>query len=748
MLLWIVFSLPLLSSAFPNIPLESKLTVRQSNFWVSPNGLFSLGFFNLSDQPDRCGVGILFNGLQREKTVVWSAGAAVTVAGDSYLLLNGDGDLVLFDSSQGTVAWKTNTTNSSVFSAALLDNGNFILLSRNQSTVWQSFDTPSDTLLPGQTLTAGQTLRAAGRNSVASYYTFSLDESGEVKLSWETNVTFWKSTNIRVSSSNPPFSAMLSTDGSLQLLDRSSNPVWSIFGADHGDSSVVFRFLKLDVDGNLRMYSLIKGSSSWVAVWQAVQNQCEVFATCGLHGLCFFNTSGVASCKCPFGGNPNSSRTTCLAPYKHGCSRGVAIITLKNTFLYGVYPPEESSSRLSVEECRKSCLNDSSCSSVTSSNDGEARCLMRKTPFVTGYEDPSLSSTSFVKICLDPLAVVLPLKSPLATLPPATGASSRLCKNCLAAAASAAFLSLAIIQVFLAVWFLRWRKKKKKKKAEENSRACIKMGATSVGLISLSFPEIMNLSSGFKHKLGPNSYRGILPSKQPVVIKELKGIEDRHFQRWVSIVGNVRHRNLAKVEAFCCKSEKGQSFLVFEFYKNGSVDRWRGDPRLSRKLTWDKRMEIFRGVARALSYLHSECREFIPHGNLSWSKVILDGNLQVRVTDYGLSKLCYGEGSAEDDVAKFGEMVVMLVTGKEVISAYHQWRKAVCEGVLDPAMQEVAEKEEVERALRIAFWCLQPDQRLRPSMGEVAKVLDGSLPVDPPPTIVDWSKAGQPGDLR
>lgn len=735
----LVIFFPTISSAASRVPLGSKLTAAEGNHWVSANGRFALGFFKLSDRPDRYGVGIQFNSPSipaGERTVVWAAGADLSVGVNSYLLLTEAGELVLFDSSEGVIAWTSNTIHSSVSSGELLDDGNFVLVNKNHSVVWQSFDTPSDTLLPGQIFTSSQTLRAAGRNSVASYYTFSMDADGRMKLSWETNVTYWKT---EAPLAEPPFVAMFTNDGSLQLLDQSLNPVWSTFGDDHGDSSVVFRFIRLDVDGNLRMYSLTGRSNSWASVWQALQNQCDVFATCGLHGLCFFNTSGMAGCKCPFGEAPGSS-STCLAPYRKNCGHGATMVMLKHTSLYGVYPPEDASTRVSMEECQRSCLKDPYCTSVTSTNNGEAWCLMKRTPFITGYQDPSLSSFSFVKICLDPVAVILPgsrsrSSSPSPPSSPASGATRPVCTSCLAAAASAVFLALFLIQLGLAVWFIRRRRR-----AAETSRASLKLRGGSVGLIPLSLSEIRSVSSDFEHRLGPHTYRGVLPDKKTVVIRELQElaessetVDERHFQRWISILGAVHHKNLAKLEGYCCKSER--RFLVYEFAKNGSVDRWRTDPRLSRKLTWDKRMEICRGVARALSYLHSECREFISHGNLSWSNVLLNGDMEAKVTDYGLCALRRrgGGGAAEEDVARFGEMVLMLVTGKEPYSVYQEWAKGLAEDVMDSAMGARMDPQEAERALRVAFWCIQPDERLRPAMGEVTKVLDGSLPVDPPP---------------
>uniref|UniRef100_A0A1D1XT90 Receptor-like serine/threonine-protein kinase n=1 Tax=Anthurium amnicola TaxID=1678845 RepID=A0A1D1XT90_9ARAE len=738
----------LISAVASRIPLGSKLTVEEGNRWVSPNGGFAFGFFNSSDQPNRYGVGIRFNSAPLpvgERPVVWVAGADLWVGRRSYLCLTEAGELVLFDSSRGMVAWASNTSDSSVSSADLLDDGNLVLLNRAQDVVWQSFGTPSDTLLPGQKLTPPQTLRAAGRSSVSSYYTLSMDAGGQLKLSWETNVTYWKT---QAPAAQPPLAAFFTGDGALKLLDGMPSAVWSTYGDDHGDPAVGFRFLRLDVDGNLRMYSWAEESRSWRSVWQAVQNQCDVFATCGLHGVCFFNSSGAAGCKCPFGSSSGSISTSCLAPYNQNCRSGATVAVLEHTFLYGVYPPEDASLQLSSEQCIRSCLQDPSCTSVTATNDGNARCLMKRTQFVTGYEDPSLASVSFVKVCLNPVAAALPGSSSASSPPspssPAKTSSRPLCTPCLIGAAGGTFVALCSIQLItLGLWSMIRRKKK----AAETRRASSQtLCANPVGVVSLSPSEIKNLTGDFKHRLGSNTYKGVLPNRKMVVIRDMKeskqsagAADDRHFRRWVSVLGGVHHKNLVRLEAFSCDSE--QRFLVYEFAKNGSVERWLGEPRLSRRLTWTKRMEICAGVARAVAYLHSECREHICHGNLNWGDVVLDAALEAKVTGYGLWKLggapeAEGGAAAADDVARFGEMVLTLVSGVRGVWAdvYREWAEGHVERMVDSSMgggRVVV--EEAERALRVAFWCVQEDERLRPSMVEVAKALEGALPVDPPP---------------
>ncbi|RWR72669.1 G-type lectin S-receptor-like serine/threonine-protein kinase SD3-1 [Cinnamomum micranthum f. kanehirae] len=727
------------------IPLDSKLNVGDNNNWVSSNGNFAFGFYNRSDQPNQYSVGIRFNSNLipvSEQTVVWVAGADVIVGCDSFLHLTQTGDLVLFDPSEGCPVWTSNTSHFSVAWASLLDNGNFVLLDNGGNVLWESFRTPSDTLLPGQNLSISQSLQPASRNSVSSYYSLSMDNSGRLKLSWESSVTYWKSEN-----SYPSISGAIFTEGGeLQLLGQRLRPVWSRFGEDHNDSSVAFRFLRLDVDGNLRMYSWTNESNSWRSVWQAVDNQCKVFATCGLSSVCAFTPEGTTLCKCPFGSPSSGSNSKCLAPDHNKCSSGSSMVAIKHTFLYGVYPPNDNVTQTSLEQCKTFCLQDPLCTSVTVTNDGTGQCRMKQTTFISGYEDPSLMSISYVKVCLDPLAVLprsLPASPPSSSLRPLLKWSHGVCIPCLVGAAAGTLVAFIVIQVGIGFWFFKRRKAVEKQRTFSH----IDLSSSSRGLISLSYSEIMDLTGNFKQQLGPKVFKGMLPNNQLVAIKDLKdvekgvSIEEKLFKCAISVIGSIHHKNLLKLEGYCCESD--QRFLVYQYAKNGSVAKWIEEAKLSRRLTWRKRLEICLGVARAMSYLHMGCREFVSHGNLKWQNVVLDEELQAKVTEFGLwgaGGRDRGEcGAAEHDIARFGEMVVRVVSGHhgggDVCRwAYEEWAEGLAERVVDARIEGGVDAAELERALRIAFWCIQVDERLRPTMGEVVKVLEGTLTVDPPPS--------------
>ncbi|XP_061353777.1 G-type lectin S-receptor-like serine/threonine-protein kinase SD3-1 [Gastrolobium bilobum] len=728
------------SVVIAEIPLGSKLSVVDNDYWVSSNGDFALGFFNISDQPNQFSVGIRFNSKSipySQQTVVWVAGAHVTVGDMSYFELTQEGELVLFDSLKEGSVWTSPTRNRSVSSAALHDSGNLVLMDRDQNIIWQSFDNPSDTLLPGQSLVAPNSLRAASKDPESSYYSLHMNASGHLELHWESNVIYWTSEN--PSASN--LSAFLTTSGAFELRDRSLKPVWSVFGDDHNDS-VSYRYLRLDGDGNLRLYSWVETTRSWRSVWQAVENQCKVFATCGQLGVCVFNDSGSADCRCPF---EVTGTNKCLVPYEKECESGSSMIAYKNIYLYGIYPPDDTVITSSLQQCEQLCLNDTQCTVATFSNSRTPQCSIKKTEYVTGYEDPSVSSTSFVKRCSGPFAVNPNLtKSPPSELPP------RLCVPCLIGAATATFFIFVILQLGI-VFFICRRKSSTRKKV-----TLAFTSPNSKGLIVLSFSEIKSLTGDFKNQIGPKMFKGLLPNNHQIAVKDLNAsIEERKFRSAVLKMGSIHHKNLVKLEGYCCEFD--HRFLVYEYAKNGSLDKYIDDSALCRKLTWRKRVEICSSVAKAISYLHSGCREFISHGNLKCENVMLDENLGAKVTEFGFARVdgnaTYCGFSAEKDVEDFGKLVLTMITGcrdHEHVElcewAYKEWMEERVANVVDKRMEGGYNSQELERALRIAFWCLQMDERRRPSMGEVARVLDGTLNVDPPPPPLAFQRQLQIDD--
>ncbi|KAK4757375.1 hypothetical protein SAY87_018676 [Trapa incisa] len=739
--LLIYIGLSVLILAIAEIPLGLKISVFDNKRWVSSNGDFAIGFFNTTSQPYQYSVGIRFNSdsiPESGRTVVWVAGGDLAVGNMSYFQITEGGEFIIFDSTIGVVAWSSKTSQQSVSSAVLQDDGNFVLLNQGKEIVWQSFDSPSDTLLPGQRLPMFRPLRAARVDSLSSYYSLYMNASGVLQLRWESNVTYWTGGNPSSDQSNR--SVVLTTDGSLQILETGSDqPVMALFGDDHNDT-VKFRLLRLDVDGNLRMYSWDQIMVTWRPVWQAVENQCNVFATCGGQGICSLNASGSVHCLCPYNFQP-SSKSRCLVPYQEGCRWGSVMLKYENTFLHGMYPPNDSDITSSLQSCKDSCAKNPACTAATFTNDGSGQCFTETTRYLTGYTDNSIAAVSFVKKCSDPTAVDpnLPRPSPKTEAASSVEESSyKICIPCVVGASTVTFISFLLIQLGAVIFIY-----KRRKSIWMKTISVLKNG-NSKGLVVFTLAEINEITGDFKHRIGPKMYKGMLSNRQAVAVKDLGSVvENRKSRAAILKIGNIHHRNLVKLEGYCCESS--QRYLIYEYAKNGSVAAYIEDPELAKRLTWRKRMDVCVSVARAVCYLHTECREFMGHGNLKSSNVVLDEYFEAKVSEYGLTGLraesaesaSSALSAAEKDVEDFGTLVMELVSGCRdvgmlLVSFYEQWRDGMAGDLVCKGIEEV-DPGELERAIRIAFWCLQVDERLKPSMGEVVKVLEGTLSVDPPP---------------
>ncbi|PON32317.1 Protein kinase-like domain containing protein [Parasponia andersonii] len=136
------------------------------------------------------------------------------------------------------------------------------------------------------------------------------------------------------------------------------------------------------------------------------------------------------------------------------------------------------------------------------------------------------------------------------------------------------------------------------------------------------------------------------------------------------------------------------------------------------------------------------CGVFESHGNLKCENVVLDENFEAKVSEFGLYRIAsemsrYGS-SAKMDVKDFGKIVLTLISGCKGVGdlshwAYKEWTEENALNVVDRKINSRVDSKRLDRVLRITFWCLLMDERMRPSMREVVKVLEGTLSVDSPP---------------
>uniref|UniRef100_A0A2C9UES6 Bulb-type lectin domain-containing protein n=1 Tax=Manihot esculenta TaxID=3983 RepID=A0A2C9UES6_MANES len=399
--------------ALVSVPLGFEISgFDRTRTWVSQNGVFAFGFLECCQKDDDGFlVGVRYN--LGDKTVnmpVWAIGGGLRVSMNSTIRLSMDGGLILFENPSGLIVWSSSTSNLGVKKATLLDNGNLVLVGNGDRVLWESFHSPTSTLLPGQTLHFPQTLRAPSMNSISSYYTFVIQRSGELALVWENNVTYWRT---HLSFSSNIMEARFDADGFLGLKDATNRTIWSTSSNDFKDPSVTLRHLRMDYDGNLRIYSWDHVLHEWKITWQAVGNQCDVFGSCGLYGFCRFKSTGPV-CDCLYQDSSNwgaSSVTMDSGGLKckkmvdlSNCKMNTSMVDMKQSVLYGLYPPQDVAMMLNEKDCKGYCSNDPTCIAATSKNDGSDQLgptiykgvLPNKRPFIAKkVNDASVNEKDF-----------------------------------------------------------------------------------------------------------------------------------------------------------------------------------------------------------------------------------------------------------------------------------------------------------------------------------------------------------------
>jgi hypothetical protein len=290
-----------------------------------------------------------------------------------------------------------------------------------------------------------------------------------------------------------------------------------------------------------------------------------------------------------------------------------------------------------------------------------------------------------------------------------------------------------------------------------------------------SFKDLFKATEGFKekHLLGIGGfgrvYKGVLrKSKAEVAVKKVSHESRQGMKEFIAEVvsmGRLRHKNVVQLLGYCRR--KGELLLVYDHMPNGSLDKYlHGPPGNNRSLDWSRRFHVIKGVAAGLLYLHEDWEQVVIHRDIKASNVLLDGEMNGRLGDFGLARLYdhgtdpqtthvvgtmgyiapelarMGKASTLTDVFAFGVFLLEVTCGRRPIVqkefqecpvlladlVLQQWRDGSLADMVDERLQNNYNFDEACLALKLGLLCSHQLPCTRPCMRQVVQYLDGNAP--------------------
>lgn len=785
----------------------------------------------------------------------------------------------------------------------VLPSGNLVLLDEKNGTVWQSFDHPSEVLLPGQKLYVGSSLVSSVSTSDRSPGTYSLVvELDGVYLYASSAVggpqpyygpgtggrrgvlRFFSSINgsreqftrngsdcFNLISISVEYDHELNSSLTLReswnlsrcnisaAVFNTSKPLsLDTFGSPFGECTALLIgcYLRLDPDGDIRQYQPRVPRTGMV--WSSVEGDllktsvnstsCFLPNECGPYGVC-----GDGGCRCP--GASASTRTPPQAFFQYidpampqlGCTRSTPLNTCGSNvssnssnartvllevddvgfFAVGnnrfLVPRDKN---VSLEVCKQGCLRNCTCQ-VLLFTDREVETLCYYAPGLSyGLRNNSVSGgatgngtgvvRAFFKVLelpqvTDPGTVVMP-------------STAKHSVTKLAGVISSGVFVLLVLIFVLALYLFHKRRLKVYKSSKEEMLLTALSGLPP----KVSYKELKAATSNFGRRLGSGEqgdvYEAVVLDGSKVAVKQLElgPLVQNEFHDQVATLARIQHYNLVRLRGYC--AEGAHLHLVYELVPNGSLDTWlfwrppleavvaaaavetneagsNGEEAASTTeqqqqqrqlqqqqqqqeakgrplLPWNVRFNISLGIARGLLHLHEGCSEQVLHLALKPQSILLDANMNPKISGYGLSKLkktderqqqppssrrvqresrargyqapewlLHAPASPEMDVYSFGMILLEIISGRRNLDVAYGSEQAffpswACEQVelgrqmllVDSRLADAVDPEQAEKLIHIALWCIQEVPKLRPRMRFVVEMLEGQERVPKAPS--------------
>ncbi|KVH96832.1 G-type lectin S-receptor-like serine/threonine-protein kinase At4g27290 [Cynara cardunculus var. scolymus] len=746
---------------------------------VSPNQRFEFGFFCPSNPcKDVKFLGIWYKNLS-PITVVWVGNRKKPIRRPSpgvHLVLDESGVFSIQDASKKVIWRKVPKGHSSSLPRKpvlqLLDSGNLVvhacINSPCGSYIWESFNQPGDTLLPGMELSIdyGSPFRY---RAITSWRKKDDPSDGDFKFGFDKLVqapqlVLTKENGVRLSRWGPwdgqKFSGMNS------LMD---NPIMSpslTFDEDTVslkfealNDSILLRFV-LSPLGSLQFLWWKSKNEGWLTILTLNKDNCDRIGSCGSYGICY---SDDPSCRClEKGFMAISSVDWCGFECSSGCKRKIDLnCTEGDGFLKyeEMKLPDNATvwGALSTKECEDKCAKECNCIAYTSLNlyGNGSICVVWFDDLIdlrmihgggndlyirmSHIELDSIVHTKRKKVKLVAAIVLLPTIS--------------------------CVLLLAII-----IRFVSMLRRSKTKASGRDHSSLSEFGGSQEENSSCRLFELEEISAATNNFSTSNEigeggfgrvYKGELARGEEVAVKRLaesswQGI--REFKNEVTLIAKLQHRNLVKLLGYCI--EGTERILIYEYLPNHSLDQIIFDQVKKRLLLWDDRFKIIKGVAKGLLYLHDDSRLRIIHRDLKASNILLDREMNPKISDFGLARILAsekeettnrvigthgymspeyimnGQFSTKSDVYSFGVLALEIISGKKnwgfqhpdhnlnlLGHAWKLWTEGRCLELMDPVLGEsVIQDDEVVKCIHIGLLCVQKKAEDRPTMSEVVNM--------------------------